>query len=338
VRPATPARPGTRSQFNALFSDASPDQAPAKKDDSGVSVAIVVPAPPKLLLPVVFTPPGDQETPSAVSSKNQPDLHAELTLDTVDLEQPLSATEQPVEELAFAAKLVEAQGQPVAPTALPQPVAPSVLPPLVSSPASPQASEPRLATPVPATRQVSQTEADERDQQTTPGSTQLFSTSQPAIPKDATPSASIAPKNIETQTPAPAIEHVAPTIDRPSASPLNEITLRVANADQTSASIRMVDHNGELRVAVRASDPQLADSLRGNVEQLTSRLNNNGWNTEVWKPSVVAPAVRTQSSSQEMSQGQSGQKNLAENFSDREQQNRKQKYPDWVEEFYANNQ
>ena len=120
-------------------------------------------------------------------------------------------------------------------------------------------------------------------------------------------------------------------------TPLNQITLRVANANQTSASIRMIDHSGELRVAVHASDPQLADSLRGNVEQLTSRLNNNGWSTEVWKP-TVAPAVRSESSPQDMQQGQQATKDQQGERSDPGQQNNKQRYPDWVEEFYANNQ
>jgi hypothetical protein len=140
----------------------------------------------------------------------------------------------------------------------------------------------------------------------------------------------------------PVIDSVAPPIEHAPASPLNEITLRVANADQSSTSIRMVDRSGELHVAIRASDPQLADSLRGNVEQLTSRLGNSGWSAEVWKPTAVAAVVRTQASSEQMPQGQQGSKGQQANQeggrADPRQQNNKQKYPDWVEEFYANNQ
>src|SRR5207247_5609571 len=116
---------------------------------------------------------------------------------------------------------------------------------------------------------------------------------------------------------------------RPS-SHVQEISIRVAGPEQNSASIRMIQSAGEIRVAVRASDPQLAESLRGNVEQLTSRFNSNGLSAEVWKPNAVPAAARAQSPSQDMPQEHHGSQGQPwRGSTTREQQNDKQKRPDW---------
>jgi hypothetical protein len=346
AKTATTIKPGSRSAFNAMFSDASPDHEEAKKDEqadhSTVSLAIFVPSPPKVLLPLTFTSMGDQQTPSAPSG-NLPGQSADLTLDTVDLHPPDAAAKAPVDELAFAAKLIETAAPAQAPAATPAPVptalaqtsAPASAPPPVDqkvqtpprASAIPQ-SQPDAPKPVPA--------APERHSSSEASITQQYPAPQtPAM--DATPS-SLAPRNVAATPQTPAIDHIAQPLEHSQSSPLNQITLRVANADQSSASIRMVERSGELHVAIRASDSQLADSLRGNVDQLTSRLNSNGWGTEVWKPAAIAPAVRAQSSSQEMPQGQPGSRQQNGERSNPGQQNNKQKYPAWVEEFYANNE
>lgn len=334
---------GVKSPFSALFNDAEPDQPAPQKDDhpdeTPLAVAIFVPSLPKPILPLTLTPSSGQETP-VETPNDKPALAAEPNPDTVELQQPLAA--QPArEELAFAAKLVEAGPQPevqhpAAPsTAVPKPAAISpalveparqpapVSRPLEISPAQPDAQPPRAA------------DAKERHPEAGPGP-QSFPMLQTPAPRDV--SSPLTAPSAGTTTPAPAAEHVAHPLERPPAPPLNEITLRVTNADQSSASIRMVDRSGELRIAVRASDAQLADSLRGNVEQLTSRLNNNGWSAEVWRPAAISAPARTQSASQEMSQGQPGTKQDAGPLLNRDQQNRRQTHPDWVEEFYANNE
>ena len=139
---------------------------------------------------------------------------------------------------------------------------------------------------------------------------------------------------------AHAIDRVAPleTASKGPAAPVNEISVRVAGPDQTSASIHMIDRSGELTVAVRSADTQLADALRGNVDQLSARLNTSGWNAEVWRPAVQS-ASRSEASAQDTTRDR--QESQPQQFRDqtrRDSQNNRQKRPDWVEEFYARNE
>jgi hypothetical protein len=46
----------------------------------------------------------------------------------------------------------------------------------------------------------------------------------------------------------------------------------------------VVERAGEVRVAVRASDPQLAGSLRDNLGDLVSNLAGRGYRAETWQP------------------------------------------------------
>lgn len=332
---------GFRSSFSTLIGEVSPVQGAGQKDkvtnEAPVSVAVVVPSPPKLLLPLGFTPPSDPMTPVA-RSNNAPEA--------LNLQQPLPLSKNPVEELAFAAKLVETSPQPKTvsdnaqvPVKLARLTPPALTPAPQTAAGIPQPKDQQLVLPVrPIAPPQTQPDAEREQASQTPehhymdlpAVTQL----DPA-PRISTP---VSPRATETTPQIPTIDHVAQPSEHGPAAPLNEITVRISNADQTSASIRMVDHSGELRVAVRASDPLVADTLRGSVDQLTSRLNGSGWNTEVWKPATVAPASRTQSPSQEMFQGQPGSRDPQGDRSYDGQNNNKQKYPDWVEEFYANNE
>lgn len=72
------------------------------------------------------------------------------------------------------------------------------------------------------------------------------------------------------------------------ARPLREIAIRVATDTSQSADVRMLERNGEIQVFVRASDPALASSLRGNVDSLVSNLSLDGISAEVWRPGVSA--------------------------------------------------
>ena len=72
------------------------------------------------------------------------------------------------------------------------------------------------------------------------------------------------------------------------ARPLREIAIRVATDTTQSADVRMLERNGEIHVFVRASDPALASSLRGNVDSLVSNLSLDGISAEVWHPGVAA--------------------------------------------------
>lgn len=327
--------------FNSLFNDATPEQ-PDKKDDKDgdapKAVAVFVPAQPKQILPVTFKLQGGQdaatgnspgqastdsvETAAAVGGDAAVPQPAGIALDAADLQEPLDAPKAPTQELAFAGKLTEAA--PAAPPAQAQ-TAQQQLPRV-----TPVARTTDMAPAKPAAQQQRTPDASEHHATVEPAAQSYISAQSPA-PAEASTSA--APRSVSAAPPTAAVEPVAQPAEKPAA-PMNEITLHVSNADQTSTSIRMVDRSGELHVAVRASDPQMAESLRGNVEQLTSKLSSNGFSAEVYKPSAITAAARTQESSQQMSQGQQGSRHESNSFLNRDQQNKK-KYPDWVEELYA---
>jgi hypothetical protein len=86
---------------------------------------------------------------------------------------------------------------------------------------------------------------------------------------------------------------LAPELPKTSTS--SEILLHLTGNDQSSAAIRVTDRAGEVNVSVHASDPVLRESLRSNLDDLSSQLNSQGWKADV----VKAAAVATQSGSQQ---------------------------------------
>ncbi len=88
---------------------------------------------------------------------------------------------------------------------------------------------------------------------------------------------------------------LAPELPKTSTS--SEILLHLTGNDQSSAAIRVTDRAGEVNVSVHASDPVLRESLRSNLDNLSSQLNSQGWKADV----VKAAAVATQSGSQQES-------------------------------------
>lgn len=144
-------------------------------------------------------------------------------------------------------------------------------------------------------------------------------TPQPQAPEPAAPARIIEPAHLDTAAAGTAAK---------------DISLQIAAPDRTSASIRIVETGSELRVAVRASDSQLAETLRGGVDQLTSRLNGNGWSTEVWHPTAISPSSAVQSSESQMQQRHgSGEQSSTPNPNRDRNNNNQQKRPEWVEEF-----
>jgi hypothetical protein len=70
----------------------------------------------------------------------------------------------------------------------------------------------------------------------------------------------------------------------PSPSSLREISIRITNERSQTADVRMVERNGEIQVAVRASDAGLANSLRSDMGDLVRGLSPDGISAEVFRP------------------------------------------------------
>lgn len=312
------------------------DQKSGKQDDSSVPL-VFVSAPAKLLLPLSLPRPEFQ----AETAKNSQD-----TADVEVLDDPKPSTSSPNGDVAFAAKLVD--------TKLVDAGVASAQPPQLPAPGLPavdsKSAGPQTAPPLPKTSKEPASAQPQTDRETAPAQDQPEAsqpTQEQAAVVAATPPsrdvvvASAPPQTAEPVSVSHAIDQVAPleTASKAPAAPVNEISVRVAGPDQTSASIHMVDRSGELTFAVRSTDTQLADALRGNVEQLSARLNASGWNAEVWRPGTVQSASRPEASAQDTAKDR--QESQTQQFRDqtrRDSQNNQQKRPDWVEEFYARNE
>lgn len=323
------------------------DKKTEKDDKNEAPIVVPIVDIPNRRLPLGFVPQQTSaELPAPAGAMNATEeLQASAS--------PQQDTDAQAPELAFAAKVMPPEVAPAESTLTP------AVPPPSSRPQS-GADTPGIARPlhVPALPQRSVSPLDTKTEHSpeTPRLASHGSHAAPTLnepvhsaPQSVTtpvltanpPFVSSAARTIGPVPSAPAtqlqtVEHAAlmPQADAAKAPAMNELSVRIAGPDQTSAAIRIVDHSGELRVAIRASDVQLASSLRGNVEQLTSRLNATGFSAEIWKPESIAPASRIQSSGSETNeQRHSGSQQQFKSASDRDQQNPKQKRPDWTEEF-----
>jgi hypothetical protein len=88
---------------------------------------------------------------------------------------------------------------------------------------------------------------------------------------------------------------LAPEMPKTSAS--SEILLHLTDNDQTSAAIRVAERAGTVNVSVHASDPVLRESLRSNLGELSTQLNDQGWKADVMKSAAVAAQSGSQQDS-----------------------------------------
>jgi hypothetical protein len=98
---------------------------------------------------------------------------------------------------------------------------------------------------------------------------------------------------------------LSPELPRTSAG--SEILLHLTGNDQASAAIRVADRAGTVNVSVHASDPVLRESLRSNLGELSTQLNDQGWKADVLKSAAVAAHSEGQQDSHAGGQRGSGQ-------------------------------
>ena len=87
--------------------------------------------------------------------------------------------------------------------------------------------------------------------------------------------------------PARASEHPEPA---PSALPqaARDIRLRLAGDEKAGVEVRMIERAGEVRVAVRSADAELAQSMRSGLSDLAEKLSGRGFSNEIWRPEPVS--------------------------------------------------
>jgi len=111
----------------------------------------------------------------------------------------------------------------------------------------------------------------------------------------------------------------------------HDITIRIPDAttDQGTA-VRFVERAGEVHVSVRTSDTEMAQTLRGGLNDLVTRLEDGGIRTQVWQPG--ADASTSQNNSQQPFADPDGSNGRQHSSGSNSEQEPKHNQPRWVEE------
>ncbi len=136
----------------------------------------------------------------------------------------------------------------------------------------------------------------------------------------AAPAASLQPateaRGNAPQAAAPTAAPSPPPSSEPPREPaVRELSLAVSGPSVNGrpagqVSLRVVERGGEVQVAVRTTDPQLAGDLRQNLPDLVSELSGRGYRAETWQPLASSGAdsstlPRATSTAADSSAGQS---------------------------------
>jgi len=147
--------------------------------------------------------------------------------------------------------------------------------------------------------------------------------------------------------PAPNV-HAAPAPHRAEApnspaeslpkatTPLKDISLQVNQPGKERVDVRVVQQGSEVHVSVHSGDASLTSGLRQGLSELQSRLEENGYRSEMWRPGVASAPVAAAPSSQEStnhSRGGDGQPQQGGSQQGGDRRNQQQSnQPRWVEE------
>jgi hypothetical protein len=81
-----------------------------------------------------------------------------------------------------------------------------------------------------------------------------------------------------------AAERVGGPAETPPREAPRDLSLRMTAGGEESVAIRLEERSGDLRVSVRTRDSRLAESLREGAPELVSRLDQHGYDAEIWRP------------------------------------------------------
>lgn len=116
---------------------------------------------------------------------------------------------------------------------------------------------------------------------------------------------------------------------------VRDVRLQVAGAGDQRVDVRVMDRGGELRVSVRADDPSLVRSLQDNVAELSTRLDQAHFRSEVWTPRTQA-VEQTNSANTNGRTFSNGEDTLGREARGQQQNGRQQQQPAWVDDFEEN--
>ena len=141
--------------------------------------------------------------------------------------------------------------------------------------------------------------------------------------------------NHASTSPLQAAAQMDQVIDPPTATPNtnHDITVRIPDSTDQGAAVRFVERAGEIHVSVRTGDVEMAQSLRGGLNELVNHLEDGGIRTEVWQPGPGSNAAFSQNDSHQPFADPDGSNGRQySSGSNSEQEAKQQNKPRWVEE------
>jgi len=117
----------------------------------------------------------------------------------------------------------------------------------------------------------------------------------------------------------------------PASSGNHDITIRIPDSTDQGTAVRFVERAGEVHVSVRTGDVEMAQTLRGGLNDLVGRLEDGGIRTQVWQPGADA-ATSQNDSHQPFADPDGSNSRQYSSGSNSEQESRQQNKPRWVEE------
>ncbi len=261
----------------------SPPAAPAQPAVARAAGERIVPA------PVLGTATEDGPTPASPQDGSTDEAPARQAVPVLR-QSPPAAPAQPAVARAAGERIVPA---PVLGTATedgPTPASPD--PPLEQT-----SKDPRVLSGKPSQPGDAPHDQPARLQAAMPDRSNL----QPALPQPPAggPAFRGAPAPASPRQPLPTMAQALTPAGSPAAPPASkssgEVRLRLPDAGRESnVEVRVKEQTGELRVAVRTSDTELAQSLREKLPELVDRLGQKGFETQVWRPAGADAHPRTE--------------------------------------------
>ena len=238
-------------------------------------------APNPILATLAPVPAPDQATVAPPATR---DFASGTAARTSDPDPAREASAQPVSSLP--SELTAAIRTEEAPAAAPDDSLP--MPP--AAPVQPLSAPATAPTAAPATKESKRSDADpapaaasaqgpNREGQWSFREAPPEALSQPS--QKATSNASAKPAG--ALDPSPLAEPAAPKAQ----IPVKGISIQLGQAAQERVELRVSESAGEVRMAVRAADPEVAHSIRQALPDLMSHLEQSGFRAEAWRPGGV---------------------------------------------------
>jgi hypothetical protein len=148
------------------------------------------------------------------------------------------------------------------------------------------------------------------------------------------------PLQTKAETSKAATEMFIPQ-QSPRSEPPQGISLRLGNHDTANVDVQVIERYGKVHVTVRSSDADLGSSLRQNLGDLVSSLENKGFKAETWapadRPSVATTDTGNNTNSPKSSHSESSGKGTDHGGGgDGGRRNQRQRRPFWTREFENN--